>query len=574
MPTAVLARQYRQEHPAAAPDADPDSHLNLTVLQDSIVSGIRQSLLILMAAVGLVLSIACANVASLSMARATGRAKEIAMRAALGASRGMLVRQLLGESVLLAAAGAALGAVLANRVVAWLVRSGGAALPGFQPVRVDLAVLGFTAVVGVATGIAFGLLPALPASRPDLNSVLRDSGWGTTGGARCHRARGVLVAAQVALSIVLLIGAGLLIESFRRVASINPGFDPQHGVTMRVNLPPAKYPDGARRVQFYREAIERISAIPGVRSATASMALPLMANLYSPVLADGQPFVQIARRPLVQWNAVTPGYFQSLGIPIDRGRDFSWSDDERAPRAIVVSQSIARRFWPNEEALGKHLTFTRFQAPYEIVGIVGDVKNTGLESDPGMVMYSSYPQWTFPGMSITLRTAGDPHPFERAAQAQILAVDRDQPIAGVRTLDEVVDGVLSQRRQTMYLIAAFAALALLLALVGLYGVMAYFVAQRRMEIGIRRAIGAQGVDILRLVLGQAIRVCLAGIAAGVIAALALTRLIANMLYHVSATDPVTFAAIAIVFLLVALAASYIPAWRATRVDPLEALRYR
>ncbi|HXB73966.1 MAG TPA: ABC transporter permease [Candidatus Acidoferrales bacterium] len=577
---AVLRGQYRRKHPGA-PDASINGRFSLVPLQESLVSDIRPTLMILTGAVALVLLIACANVAGLTLARAAGRAKEIAVRAALGASRFQLIRHLLVESVVLAAAGAALGILLAQWGVEALTRgaltqAGSGTLPGFQPIRVDTPVLAFTVVLSLATGIIFGLMPALQVSRPDLNSILRDGGWGATDGAGRHSTRSLLVAGQMALSIVLLIGAGLLIESFRRLQSVNPGFDPQHALTARVALPPSKYPDTTRRTQFLREVVGRLESMPGVISASAQLSIPMGVGVLSPVLADGQPNVPAGQRPLSAWSSLTPGFFRTMGIPLLRGRDFTWADDAQSPRVLIVSESLARRFWPDENPLGKHCTFTRLQAAFEIVGVAGDTKVRGLDADPGMMMYTPYPQWTWPAMALTIRTAGDPRALASGLRAAVAAVDKDQPVTGVQTLEDAVAVTLQERRQTMYLISGFAAIAMLLAVIGLYGVMAYSVAQRTKEIGIRQAIGAQRADILRMVLGQGMRLSLAGIAVGTAAAVGLTRLIASlidkMLFHVSATDPLTYAAIALLFLVVALAATYIPAWRATRVDPLAALR--
>jgi len=571
---AVLNQHYRAEHPRA-PDADPHARMTAVPLQESLVTGIRETLLILMGAVGLVLLIACANVASLMLARATGRAREIAIRAALGAGRGTLVRQLLIESLMLASAAAVLGVALAKWGVAWLVKAdAGNNLPGFQPIRVDLGVFAFTLVVSLLTGILFGLAPALQVSHPDLNGILRDSGWGTTGGAHRHRLRSLLVAGQMALSIVLLIGAGLLVKSFRNLLTIDAGFDPHHSLTMNVSPPPDQFPDGPRRAQFYRQLVDGLAAIPGVRSAAASLSRPMGMRIMSPILADGQPVVLPGERPLAVWNGITPGYFQTYGVPLLRGRDFTWADDAKAPRVVIVSQALAHRFWPHDDPIGKHLTFTRFQVPFEIVGIAGDTRTYGLESKPGNVIFTPYAQWTFVGMALTIRTDGDPAHFAKAATAHVQAIDPDLPVTNVQTVDDLMRDVVSQQRQAMYLIAGFAAVSLLLAVIGLYGAMSYAVAQRTTEIGIRQAIGAQRSDILRMVFGQALRLSLAGIVTGALAALELTRLIDKMLYHVAATDPLTFVAAALLFLLVAMVASYVPAWRATRVDPVEALRSR
>ncbi len=567
--TALVGAQYRQQHPGS-PDADPQSRLSAEPLQEVLVSGIKPALLLLAGAVGLVLLIACANVAGLMLARASGRAREMAVRAALGAGRGAIVRQLLAESLLLAAAGAVCGVLLAQWGVSLL--AGASELPGYQPIRIDLPVLAFCTGISLAAGIAFGLIPALQASRPDLNSILRDSGRGAAGGRGRHRARSLVVTGQMAVCVVLLIGAGLLIESFRQVRAVKPGFDPRHALTMSVSLPPVRYPDDARRAQFVRETLARMEALPGVQSATASLGIPLSIAVMAPFLAEGQPAVPIPQRPLGDWKAITPGYFQTMGIPLMRGRDFTWRDDASAPPRVIVSQTLARRFFGDADPVGRHITYARRQAVAEIVGVAGDVKSRGLESDAGMVFYTSYPQFAWPNFSITLRAAGDPHALLNAARAQVFAADRDLPVVNPQTMDEYVEHSLAERKQLMWLIAGFAAVALLLAVVGLYGVMAYSVAQRTAEIGIRQAIGAGRRDILRMVLGEALRLSAAGIGLGALGATLLTRLISRMLFRVSATDPLTFASISALFLLVALAASWIPARRASRVAPWEALR--
>ena len=566
---AGLMEQYRHQHPGN-PDTAPGARYDPVPLQESLVTGIRPTLLILTGTVAFVLLIACANVAGLQLARATGRSRELAVRAAMGAGPGVLIRQLLAESLLLSGAGAVLGALLAKWGVALLAAD--ADLPNFQAVRVDLPVLAFTATIALATGVVFGLMPALQVSRPRLLEVLRDGGRGNTGGAPRLRARSLLVAGQMALSIVLLIGAGLLLESFRQLQAVNPGFHPAHALTMRISLPPARYPDDTRRGQFVRDVIGRLEALPGVTSAAASVGLPLQIGVMAPFLADGQPVIPMGQRPLGVWCPVSPGYFRTLGIPLVRGRDFTESDDRAAPKRVIVSQSLARRYWPNDDPIGKHIRYARREFFAEVVGVAGDVKTQSLDAGSGMIYYTPYRQFTWPNVSITLRGAGDPLSFVKPATAQILALDRDLPVVNPRTLEETVSNTLTARRQTMWMIAGFALVALLLAVVGLYGVMAYAVVQRTAEIGIRQAIGAQRGDILRMVLAQGLRLSALGIAIGGIAAFALTRVIANMLYNVSATDPLTFAAIAILFLAVALAASYIPAWRASRVDPVVALR--
>jgi putative ABC transport system permease protein len=568
---AVLARQYQRDH-VGNPDADPRTRWDVTPLAEALVSDIRPTLLVLMGAVGFVLLIACANVAGLTLARASGRGKELAIRAAMGASRGTILRQLLMESVLLAVVGAAVGTVPAAWGVEALANASGGVLPGFQPVRVDLPVLGFTLAIAIATGVLCGVVPALRVSRQDLNAVLRDASRGTTGGMRRQRVRGLLVVGQMALSMVLLIGAGLLLTSYARLQNVDPGFDPRHEVTMRLSLPPARYGDEARRIAFVRDVVARVDALPGVQSAAISLALPLGTPIMAPFLAEGQATVAMGLRPLAVWNAVTPEYFRTLGIALVKGRDFTARDDAAAPKRVIVSAALARRFWPNEEALGKRILYSRRQVPAEIVGVAADVKTQGLEADAGLVMYTPYPQFPWANVALTLRAAGDPKGLFRGAREAVFAVDRDLPVVKPQTLEELVEGTLSQRRQTVYVVACFAVVALLLAAVGLYGVMAYTVEQRRAEIGIRHAIGARRGDILRMVLAQAVGLSAIGIGVGAVGAWALTRLIAQMLYRTSATDPSTYVGVAILFLAIAVLASGLPAWRAARVDAAEALR--
>jgi predicted permease len=520
-----------------------------------------------------VLLIACANVAGLLMARATTRSKEIALRAALGASRWQLIAQLLSESVLLSVAGAALGIALAKWGVEWLVKAdAGSNLPGYQPIGLNWIVLAFTAVVAVATGTIFGLIPALQMSHPDLNRILRDSGGGSMGGARGSRLRNTLVVAQIGLSIVLLIGAGLLLESFRQVRNVKLGFDPSHTLTARLSLPPGKYPDGPQRTAVMRELTRRLESEPGVASAAISQTVPMGPSVFSAVLAEGQPFVALGQRPLAQWTGGSPGLFRTMGVPMVSGRDFTWADDEKSPRVVIVNQAMARRFWPDQNPIGKHITITRLQLPHEVIGVVGDTRSGNLETEPPMIMYSSYAQWTWQRVYLTIRTPLNPESLTQRLASQVGSVDRDLAITGTRTMDDLVEQAMAQRKETMYLIAGFAGLALLLAVVGLYGVISYSVAQRTAEIGIRQAIGAQRVDILRMVVGQGLRLSLSGIVVGAIAAAVLTRLLARLLFHVSATDPATFLSIAGIFLVVGLGASCLPAWRATRIDPLDALR--
>jgi predicted permease len=568
---AALHRRYHDGHPGN-PDAGPSSTLSVEPLQEALVSGVRSTILLLGAAVALVLLVACANVAGLLLARSVARAREIAIRAALGAGRGALVRQLLAESVLLSLAGAAVGIGLAEWGVFALVRSNARLGANFSQVRVDGPVLAFAVAVSLLTGIVFGLIPAFHASHPNLAGVLREGAWGTTAGGGRHRLRGLLVAGQVALSVVLLIGSALLVESLWRIQEEKPGFDPRHALTMAVSLPAAVYPDDARRTDFVRDVLARMAALPGVRSASASVGLPFSIGVRAPFLAEGQPALPIGERPLGEWKAITPDYFATLGIPLVRGRAFTWNDGADAPRRAIVSQSLARRFWPNADPIGKRLLYARREYPAEVVGVAGDVKESGLDSGAGLVFYTPYPQFAWPNLSFTIRTAGDPNLLANAARAQITATDRDLPVNRVQTLEHLVADSLADRRQTLLLLAGFAAAAAILALIGLYGAMAYSVTQRTSEIGIRQAIGASPSDILWLVLAQGLGVAAAGVGVGLLAAFALTGLLSRMLFHTSPADPLTYGAVALLFLTVSLAATAIPAWRAARVDPLRALR--
>jgi len=570
--TQSLHEQYKRAHPRA-PDGTPDSRMDLLPLQETITANIRPTLVMLTAAVGFVLLIACANVAGLMMARATVRAKEMALRAALGAGRGQLIRQLLSESLLLSAAGAILGVLLAKWGVAWLVKAdAGNNLPNFQPIGVDTVALVFTAAVSIVSGAVFGLAPAMQASRPDLNGILRDAGWGSTGGKR-HRFRNVLVVAQVALSVVLLIGAGLLIESFRQVQKLPLGFEPSRTLVAQISMPPAKYPGETRRAAFVRALAQDLETTPGVQAANLAQSAPVGGPILSPFLAEGQGFVPLTQRPLARWNMTSPGYFRAYGIPMLSGRDFNWADDENSPKVLIVNQAFAKRFWPNESAIGKHVIFTRLQVPFEIVGVVGDTRSRNIEREPQITMWSVYPQWTRAGVTVAVRSAGgDPAALARVLKTRLAALDRDLPLTNVQTLDEAVRTTMSQRKQITYLVAGFATLALVLAVIGLYGVIAFSVAQRTAEIGIRQAIGAQRTDILRMVVLQGLRLTVVGIVVGAASAVALTRLMSRLLFQTNATDPVTYGIIAGIFTVVALAATLIPAYRATRIDPIIALR--
>jgi predicted permease len=570
----VLHQAYHQENPTA-PDADPGLSMVVTDLQDSVVSDIRGKLLILSGAVGVVLLIACANVASLLLSRALSRRKEMAVRAALGAQRGALIRQLLTESVLLALAGGVLGLGLSWAATRYFATLNNNDLPQGMPIAMDSRVLLFMVAISVLTGILFGIFPALQLSRTNMNETLRDEGRGSTGGHRRVQLRGVLVVSQVALSLVLLIGAGLLVRSFSRLLRVDPGFDPQNVLTMNVSLPTVKYADAQKQVAFFDELTRRVSALPGVRSAAISAALPLVPKRITPVLPEGQPEVALAERPFIIIEAISPAWFKTMRVPLQAGREFTDADKAGSPNVVIVNQALARRYWPNQNPIGKHIVLGR-QPASEVVGVAIDVKNRGLALDPQVQLYFPFSQIPWGNMNLLVRTATDPHGMVSAVRAQIAAIDADQPVTSIQTVDELMDGSRARPRLVLLLLGVFSAAALVLAIIGIYGVLAYSVAQRRQELGIRLALGAEKSHILRLVVGYGLTLASVGIVIGLVFALALSWIMASVLsgvlYKISARDLTTFAVAPVVFLLIALVASYLPARRATQVDPNEALR--
>jgi predicted permease len=570
----VLHQQYHQENPTA-PDADPGLSMVVTDLQDSVVSDIRGKLLMLSGAVGVVLLIACANVASLLLSRALSRRKEMAVRAALGAQRGALIRQLLTESVLLALAGGVLGLGLSWAATRYFATLGNNNLPQGMPIAMDTRVLLFMVAISVLTGILFGIFPALQLSRTNVNETLRDEGRGSTGGHRRVQLRGLLVMGQVALSLVLLIGAGLLVRSFSRLLRVDPGFDPQNVLTMNVSLPTVKYADAQKQVAFFDELTRRVSALPGVRSAAISAALPLVPKRITPVLPEGQPEVPLAERPFIIIEAISPAWFKTMRVPLQAGREFTDADKAGSPNVVIVNQALARRYWPNQNPIGKHIVMGR-QPASEVIGVAVDVKNRSLALEPQVQLYFPFSQLPWGNMNLLVRTATDPHAMVSAVRAQIAAIDSDQPVTSIQTVDELMDGSRAQPRFILMLLGVFSAAALVLAIIGIYGVLAYSVAQRRQELGIRLALGAEKSDILRLVVGYGLTLAGAGIVIGLVFALALSWVMASVLsgvlYKISTRDLTTFAIAPLVFLLISLLASYLPARRATQVDPNEALR--
>jgi putative ABC transport system permease protein len=577
----VIQRQYAMAHPAML-DAKGKARGEMTAMKDELVADVRFKLWMLLGAVGFVLLIACANVAGLLLARATSRAPEFAVRAALGAGRARLMGQLLAESVPLSLAGGMLGVLLATWSLRAIPVMTSFELPRAGEIHLDWVVLGFAAALSVATGVLFGLAPSLSASRPDLIRVLRASGEAanqrvTRGILPGLNVRALLLVGQVALAIVLVIGAALLIESVNRLRGVDVGFNPSNLLTMRVSLPLARYDTDQKRASFFRELVQQAELLPGIRGVTAALYLPMMGFAGTPVQDAGKPTLPLNERPIATVFIVTPRYFGTLDIPLRRGRDFSVQDTERAQRVAIIDEALARRYWPayprGQDPIGQHLWIGGVNPkPAEIVGIAADVHQNLENSAWPATVYTCFEQNPPSSAVLAVRTEGDPLRFTRAVREQVQALDREQPISDVRTMDDLVEEEVGQRRLLVMLLGSFALVALLLALMGIYGIIAYSVAQRTQEMGIRRALGAQQTDILRLVVGQGFRLAFIGVAIGVAGAFGLTRLMASLLFHVKATDPTTFVGVALLFLVVALAASYIPARRATRIDPMAVLR--
>ena len=567
---AVLYQRYRRDH-AGAYDSTLDLEMSLGDLRQEFVSNIRPLVLILSAAVGIVLLIACANVASLLLARALGRKKEFAIRTALGAPRRALIRQLLAESLALSlvsgAAGIFLG-VIGTRFLSALSRQ---TFPMIAGVEMDARVLVFTLLISIASGVLFGLAPALELSKPDLNTMLRDEGRGSAGSRARTRARSALVIGQVALSTILLVGSGLLIRSFIRLRDASPGFEPKNVLTLNITLPPAKYAKATQLTAFYDEVLRRVQSIPGVESAALSTALPAEPTHQTPALFEGQPQVPLGQRPIIYLQQLSPDYAKTIGVPIVAGRGFGAYDDARSKLVALINLVAARHYFANENPIGKRIVVGNLPEPFEIVGVLGDVKNAGLALAPEPEVYLPLLQLVSTYMCLSVRTSVEPHSVANAVRHEIASVDPDEPLTRVMSAEELLESASAQPRFAMFLLVVFAATALFLAVIGIYGIIAYSVAQRTQELGIRIALGAASRDIFRLVVGGGLSLTLIGIGIGVVGSVALTRLMSAMLYETSATDPVAFIASAALFVAVAVIAGYFPARRATRIDPTVAL---
>lgn len=563
-----LAQQYPKDDKGWGAIAIP--------LGKDLVGDIRPSLLILLGAVALVLLIACANVANLLLARTLSRRKEIAIRAALGAGRGRLLQQALSETLLLALAGGALGLLFAHYGVELIVNFLGQRLPRFREIGLDGWVLAFTLGASLVTGLAAGLLPALHLAKEESSQALKQSPGQVTVDAVGSRTRSVLVASEVALSLMLLIGAGLLIRSLWALRDSNPGFDPTHVLTMAVSIPPTKFADPGQQIRFFNRILERVRAVPGVESAGTNDDLPLAGGSHEPILAEGWPVVPMSDQPEVDVRIISPGYLSAMRIPLLRGRDFDDSDAEGRAGAVLISQSMAKQFWPNENAIGKHVTLYFYpQMTRVVVGVVADVKEDGLNQKRAPAgLYFPLAQLTAPkdlqwqsfGMNLLVRTAQNPSSIAGALAEAVHGVDPEVALLNVRTMEDLVSASLSPQRFTMLLLAAFAGLAVLLATTGIYSVISYSVSRRKHEIGIRISVGASPADVLLLVLRQGMMLATMGLAIGIIGALLLSRLMATVVYGVKPSDPLTFVAVPLLLGCVAVVACYIPARRAMRLD--------
>ncbi len=577
---AAVAAALAGEHPALMREGEgvfAQPYLN------QLVGTLRPALLMLLGAVALVLLIASANVANLLLARATERRREMALRTSLGASRGRIVRQLLAESLLLALLGGGLGLLVARAGVGLLIQFNPTNLPRLDIIEIDGPVVAFTIAIAVVTGVLFGLVPALQASKIDLQEALKEGSAGAGTGVGRGRARGALVVSEMALALVLLVGATLLLDSFSRVTSLDPGYDYQQVLTLKMSPGETEGLTTAKLTRFVAQAAERLEAQPGIEAAATISTLPLEHGLMSRFNVEGRDQPDSTEQEgRAQWRLISPDYFRAMDIPMLRGRTFNEHDTAETPPVIIINEALAERYFPDEDPIGKGLlTGGPEDPPERIIAVVGDISELALDRPPVPTIFAAATQASdgttaflanlFP-TSWVIRTAGDPASYGPAVRSTILALDPEQPVSNLRPLAELMSTSIATRQLSTLLLTLFAGLALVLAVVGIYGVMSYAVAQRTQEIGIRQALGATGGATLRLILGQGLRLALIGIVLGILAALGLSRLLLALLFETTATDPKTFAAASLALLLAATAACLVPALRATRVDPLVALR--
>jgi predicted permease len=569
---------------AAYPEADKGLGIALVSMKQDLVGNVQPFLIVLLSAVGFLLLIACANVANLLLARSMGRSREFAIRSALGANHFRVIRQLLTESILLAGLGGALGLLLAFWGTKAMLGTLPGALPRANEVSLDARVLLFTTVLSLFAGIFFGLAPSLKTSRVNLLEILKESGRGSSGVR--HRLQGVFVAVEIALTLVLLVGAGLMVRSLAALWRVNPGFNPSHAITFNLSLPPSPITNSAVTRAQLREFDNKISAIPGVEAVSVTLgSRPMKHNSSLPFWIEGQPKpANVNDMNQAMFYLAESGFQQAMGITLERGRFIAPEDNENAPVVIVIDDVFARTYFSHEDPVGKHVNLALFGVQAEIIGVVNHLKQWGLDADAKSAIEAQfyYPFMQLPeklmplaagGAAVVLRTKGDPTAIMAAVRRAVEQIDLRDVIYNVETMGEIVSNSYAARRFSMILLAVFAALALVLACVGIYGVISYLVGQRTHEIGVRVALGAQRSDVLRLILVHGARMALIGVAVGIFAALGLTRLMANQLFGVSAHDPLTFAGVAMLLIVAAVAACYVPARRAMRVDPMVALRY-
>jgi len=570
----AIAGQIAEQNPAS----NADVGVQLVPLHEEVVGKIRPALLILFGAAGCVLLIACVNVANLILARATGRRAEFAVRTALGASRFRLIRQLLSESVLLSVVGGFLGTLIALWGVPTLTSISATSIPRVEEVSVSLKALLFTLMISVGTGILFGIVPALQWSNRRLSEDLKEGKRGATTGAMHRRLLNVLVASEVALAVVLLAGAGLMVRSFISINAVAPGFNPRRVVTIGIGLTQPIYSDVQQQARFYERLTDKLSAIPGIESAAGINRVPLLGfNSSTSFTFQGKP-VQAGNEPTADCRIATPNYFTTMGIPLLKGREFNERDVKGAPDVVIINKAMAEQYLSDENPIGKRLQIFPNPARWrEIVGVVGDVKLLGLDAETNPAIYVPLPQNPYPAAMrnsfLAVRVSADPNAVVSAIRHEMKTVDSGVPVAQVRLLEDIVADSVAPQRLNMWLLVSFAGLAALLAAVGIYGVLAYSVTERTHEIGVRMALGASSKDVLRLVLLDGGKVTVSGVIAGLVGAFALTRLMSAILFKVSAADPLTFAGISVLIVFVSLLASYIPARKASRVDPMVALRY-
>ncbi|MFL6215596.1 MAG: ABC transporter permease [Blastocatellia bacterium] len=571
---ATIARRLSEKYP----DTNTDWSATVRSTHEDMIGDVKPALLLLMGAVACVLLIACSNVASLLLARATTRHKEMAIRAALGASRIRVIRQLLTESIVLAIIGGALGMLIALWGTDALVAASGDELPRAAQIGLDPRVLGFTLLVSVLTGMLFGLVPAIHSSKTDLNEALKEGGRGTSDGGRRVSLRNALVTVEVAIAVVLLVGAALLIQSLWRLQKVDAGINPHNVMTFELGVPEVKY-DAKKQSEFFRQLQARLAAMPGVEAASAVLPLPLSgSNIGISFEIEGQPLPP-GQHPSSAYRAVSLDYFRAMGIRLLKGRDFNERDGYDAAPVIIINEAYAERYFPNEDPLGKRIRpgisveTGKRPAWREVIGVVGNVRHQSLTRDFTPEYYVPQSQIPFDSMTLVVKTASDPHGIVNAVREEVRAMDKDLPLFNIRTMDDYLSRSVAQPRLIALLLMIFAGLALLLTMIGLYGVMSYSVAQRTHEIGIRMALGASPRDVLALVVKQGMLVVAVGVGIGLAVAYLVTKVMAGLLFGIGAKDPLTFAAIAAIIAGIALAACFVPARRATKVDPMIALRY-